>query len=158
MHNGAQWQAKFACCLYISVGCLWGWLGNCLIAVLEPTVLKLICTHLWANNIHPLLNYVGTTQSTGKGCSATVLYFCWLCLVLLEEGDYNNANTSPKVVPDSNWHSVMGRIGLSDILISVFLWHRFAAETALAHNHDHDYYLDFSLRCIIETRKLTPNI
>ena len=42
-------------------------MGNCLIAVLPPTVLHHCCTHLWAYTIHPLLQYnIGTT---GKGYS-----------------------------------------------------------------------------------------
>ena len=55
--------------VYTLDACEGGW-GNRLIAVLEPTVLQLSCTYLRANNIYPLINYVGTT---GKGYSTTVL-------------------------------------------------------------------------------------
>ena len=51
--------------------CDHGW-GNCWIAVLQPTVLHLCYTDLWACMIHPELQHVGTT---GKGYSTTVLYF-----------------------------------------------------------------------------------
>ena len=54
--------------------CEYGW-GNRLIAVLEPTVPQLSCTHMRANNILLLLCRIGTT---GKGCSTTVLYVGWL--------------------------------------------------------------------------------
>ena len=68
--------------VYMLDACEDGW-GNHLIAVLELTVLQLSCTHLWANNIHPLLNYVGTT---GKGYNTTQLYFIFVgCLVRGEE-------------------------------------------------------------------------
>ena len=55
-HNGRQ--SLLVVCICRLDACEDGW-GNRLIAVLEPTVLQLSCTHVRANNIHLLQNYVG---------------------------------------------------------------------------------------------------